>query len=392
MPQTKMKKCIKCEANIVESARSCVYCKYDQETADDNDFNMSGNRSAAVVGTIIDGNSIPQKPSTVEKSIKDQNSAEASSIKEDTPKEDTPPAFGGLDKPSAVDPSRFKSSPDIYSSTNSVDKKVTEELETIQSPVGSKSSSSADDDNSLSKQPTTEAPVLSFSKTQLSNVVQGNQVKHGKTEENLTSCGKEKGTIMNDHPGCDSPDKNEALEKGSSLVLNLDSDGTISKTDMDVNSVLSSVVESVIETADMGNNELEKKSHIPLQNNGSDVDNHNGTNVLNLQDGSNDPLAHNVGKVQPWQHDKSHPGSMPMLRDNESPAYENKKQIVNGKLNTPDTNSKPHGENSVSSDDEFKTPPGSPSLSCDESDAVEEESNSSSTSQSNTLGHQVCLA
>ncbi len=43
MPQTKMKTC---ETNIVESAKSC---KHDQETAD---F-MSGNTSAAVVGTIM---------------------------------------------------------------------------------------------------------------------------------------------------------------------------------------------------------------------------------------------------------------------------------------------------------------------------------------------------
>ena len=45
MPQTKMKKCITCEANIVESAESCVYCKHDQETDDDIDFISSLSRS-----------------------------------------------------------------------------------------------------------------------------------------------------------------------------------------------------------------------------------------------------------------------------------------------------------------------------------------------------------
>ncbi len=320
-----------------------------------------------------------------------------SSMEVDTSKGDATPPSPSAGLEPCDDPSvNHSSTPDISSSTSSVDKDVTEEQGLDiddQSPVGSKRLSDDESSGEHSKRSKTDkdpdhevivVPPRRISKRQLSNgVPPTDQVKRSKTEEDLTAASeKEKD---NEKPGAskDSPvaDNCGANELGKDGSITVDSDSTTSKTDV-VDPALSSGAvkkEQVIES-DSGINITESISQTPSENNRSDGDNHSEKKVLKLQDGGNDFTANNPAKVQ--QLDKSSPKSLP--KDDS----EEKKESQNAETKLLDTNGESLVKSKGSSDDEFATPTVSPPLSSDEGDsfiAAEEESNTSSTNQTSTL-------
>ena len=347
----------------------------------------------------------------------DSNSV-ASSMELDTSKGDaTPPTLNPSArlKPGDDLPVDQSSIPDISSSTSSVDKDVTNEqgLDIDESsPVGSKRSSDDESSSEHSKRSKTDkdpdheaiVPSRRISKRQLSNGVSpSDEVKRSKTGEDLTACGKQKD---NEKPGA-SQDSSVADNSGG-IELEKDSSGSTvgsdSKTDVNnkvVDPALSSgaVVKEKVTESDSGIIISESVGHTPLENNGSDGDNHSekkdGPNQLKPQDTRNDPLTissdapHNANE-QEQQHGNSSIESVPKVTDH---IIEDKKEFGNGKAtNDLDTN-EPAGKHhdllkkKSSSDDEhdvYGTPAGSPSLSADEDDpnfigAAEEESHGSTS-------------
>ena len=312
-----------------------------------------------------------------------------SSMEVDTSKGDaaTPPSLN-FSEPGDDPPINPSSTPDISSSTSSVDKDVIDEQGLDiddQSPVGSKRSSDDESASEHSKRSKTDTdpdheailPSRRISKRQSSNEVPpSDQVKRSKTEEDLTASGKEKD---NEKPGAsnNSPDTDSSANE-------LGKDGLI--TDINNNVVdpaLSSgavMKEQVIES-DSGINITESTSPTPSENNGSVGDSYNEKKILKLQDGGTDFTSNNPEKLQ--QLDKSSPESLPKVDSEE------KKEFQNRETKPLDTNGESLGKSKGSSDDEFATPTVSPPLSSDEDDsnfiAAEEESNTSSTNQTSTL-------
>ncbi len=352
-----------------------------------------------------------------------------SSMEVDTSKGDaTPPS---LDDPSAGlepgddPPVDHSSTPDISSSTSSVDKDVTEEQGLDiddQSPVGSKRLSDDESSSEHSKRTKTDkdpdhevavAPSRRISKRQLSNgVPPTDQVKRSKTEEDLTASGKEQ--KVNEKPGAskDSPDSdncgaNELGKNSSGSTVDSDSTTVTSKTDVNNNVVdpaLSSgaVIKEKVTESDSGINISDSVGYTPSENNGSDGDSDSEKkdepNRLKPQDTSNDPLTipsdapHDDKRVQ--QHDKSSPETVPKVTEH---TIEDKKEFEKGNATNNLDTTEPAGKRQGSlvkkgsSDDEhdvYKTPAGSPSLSGDENDPsfiAEEESRGSSVDKTSTL-------
>ena len=346
----------------------------------------------------------------------DSNSA---SMEVDTSKGDaTPPSLNPSArlKPGDDSPVDQSSIPDISSSTSSVDKDVTHEqgLDIDEnSPVGSKRLSDDESSSEHSKRSKTDkdpdheaivAPSRCISKRQLSNGVSPtDEVKRSKIGEDLTASGKEDD---NEKPGASHNSGANELQKDSSGSTV----GADSKTDVNnevVDPALSSgaVVKEKVTESDSGINISESVGHTPLENNGSDGDNHSekkdGLNQLKPKDTHNDPLTipsdapHDANK-QVQRDDNSSTESVPKVTDEHT--IEDKKEFENGKAtNNLDTNDEPAGKRQgslikkASSDDDcdvYKTPAGSPSLSGDENDPnfiAEEESHVSSEDKTSTL-------
>ncbi len=400
-PETKP--CIKCGNELPSSTPFCGACGQNQSQPLQQQQSATSTPQLSTTVTTLGEDVNKSKDATM--GPVDNNS----SMEVDTSKGDaTPPSLDPSEP--CDDPSvDHSSTPDISSSTSSVDKDVTEEQGLNiddQSPVGSKRLSDDESSSEHSKRSKTDkepdheaivAPPHHNSKRQLSNgVPQTDQVKRSKTEEDLSASGKEKDNekpgASKDSPVADNSGANE-LEKNSSGST-VDSDSITSKTNINNNVVdpassSGAVIKEKVTDCDSGINISDSVGHAPSGNNGNDGDNHSekkdGANQLKPLDTHIDPLTipsdapSDDKRVQ--QNNKSSPATVPKVTEH---TIEDKKKFENGKAtNDLDTN-EPPGDLLKNKDDKHTTPAGSTSLCSDEDDtnfigAAEEESHGSTS-------------